>query len=214
MKLASTLSLTILSFALALTAKASIAEDQQWKFRVYLNDTSIGTHTFNLAHRGDSQQIDIHADFDVRFLFLSVYQYTHNNRETWKDGCLTRLASVTNDNGDQYAVNIKRENDKYRIETNSQQTLITHCLRSFSYWSPGHLNTSQLVNAQNGEIKQIRFSFRGTGDYRNYPSAKQYHIAGDDIDISLWYSSDNDWIALYSQLDNGDLLRYERMENN
>ncbi len=195
-------------------AESSISENENWNFRVFLNDTPIGTHSFKVQQNKDISRVDIRARFDVKFLFLSVYQYSHSNSETWKSGCLQSLSSKTDDNGDKQFVELKNINNTYHINTHSGTEKQSDCLRSFSYWAPEQLDTPALINAQTGEITPVTFKLIGDTRYQDTVPALHYKLTGEKIDIDLWYDHNHNWIALHSQLDNGDLLRYERLETN
>jgi hypothetical protein len=41
--------------------------------------------------------------------------------------------------------------------------------------------------------------------------AERYRLRADDLDITLWYTPDGDWIGLESDTGKGRMLRYERL---
>ena len=41
--------------------------------------------------------------------------------------------------------------------------------------------------------------------------AERYRLKAEDLDITLWYTTDGDWIGLESDTGKGRLLRYERL---
>ena len=44
------------------------------------------------------------AEFQVKFLFVTAYDYRHQATERWDANCLRTLGSVTDDNGDAFEV--------------------------------------------------------------------------------------------------------------
>ena len=39
--------------------------------------------------------------------------------------------------------------------------------------------------------------------------AMRFKLTADDVDLTLWYSSDNEWLALRSIAKGGHVIRYE-----
>lgn len=61
----------------------STGDIQEWNFKVYLDDSEIGYHSFRLIEGQDQRQLESQADFRVKFLFVTAYRYQHENVETW-----------------------------------------------------------------------------------------------------------------------------------
>lgn len=195
----------------SLTAIAMQNKHQEWYFNVYLDDTPIGYHHF-IQVNSDTQKIFIKAEFDVKLLFFSIYNYLHENSETWDGQCLKELSSNTNDNGEQQYVSFRQQNNNYIIKTQQRSITVNNCVRSFAYWNPDLLQSRQLLNAQTGELVDIELKNMGknTRLVNNTPvESEQYRLLGKDIEIDLWYSPDKQWLALESKTESGSLLRYE-----
>ena len=73
---------------------------------------------------------------------------------------------------------------------------------------------TNLLNAQDGELLEVNISnpvfekLEVLGESR--PSFR-YRLAAGALDLDLWYSTDNEWLALESEVEGGRTLRYERM---
>ena len=204
---------------LSVQAHGSIAEDSEnknWRFRVFLDDSPIGYHQFQLKQDGDVQQLRINAEFDVSLLFINVYSYRHDNTEVWKNGCLQRLTSKTNDDGSIESVDLKTVDSQLMIRSSAGDRSLQGCVRSFAYWNPDLLKTDQLLNAQTGELVDIRFKKIGKQSVNienRSVDAVAYQLSGDEIDIRLWYSADGLWLGLQSRTPEGYTLRYALIED-
>ena len=66
-----------------------------WRFRVWLDDKEIGYHNFFLAKNGGIHQLHSEASFEYKLLFVKLYDYEHENRETWVGNCLQSIESVS-----------------------------------------------------------------------------------------------------------------------
>ena len=167
----------------ALLAGALPAHGKTWSFRVLLDGQEIGTHRFTLTERGAERELVSEASFRVTFLGIPAYRYRHQATERWRDGCLSSLASSTDDNGERSRVDWRAQGE---------------CVLSFAYWNPKILGEKRLLNAQTGEIEPVSVSRLG---------AEHYRIAGRKVAIDLWYSG-GDWIGLETIAGGSRRLRY------
>ena len=190
---------------------------KSWHFNAYLDDDLIGFHTFKMQKKLGETTIISEAEFDIRFIFITVYSYTHNNTEIWSNDCLKRMSAITDDNGEELSVNLFKEEGISYIEAGKIKVQNITCVRSFAYWDLELIKSNRLLNSQTGELIDISFNYIGTEDYKlndNLIETEHYRLLGNDqsgkeIEIDLWYAQGNQWVALKSKLDNGNTLRYQ-----
>lgn len=205
--------LTLLACLIAGLQPASAGSETDLRFRVLLDDEPIGQHRFELSRDGDTREVISQADFKVRVLFMDLYRYRHTATERWRGGCLVSLDARTDDNGAIETVDASRSGDSLLVRTTRSEQLYRGCVRSFAYWNPEILEGGRLLNAQTGEYLPVLVVPMGeerivvNGASR---SAKRYRLTGEEVAIDLWYTPDNQWVALESRLDDGYRLRYER----
>ena len=188
-----------------------------WDFNATLDGDPIGNHRFEVVEDESGTTVKTEATLDVKFLFITVYSYKHNNEEKWIDDCLVSLNSDTDDNGDMSTVTLLRKGDESLITTKNLSITENSCVRSFSYWDPELLKIGSLLNSQTGEILNIDFQYIGTellDIHDRQIESRRYQLlgkdkAGVDIEIDLWYTDNNRWIGLQSKLENGSYLRYQ-----
>lgn len=186
--------------------------ESEWKFAVYLDDSQIGHHIFQLAKREDSWLMTAEADFEVKFLVFTAYRYQHSNREVWRDSCLQEIESSTNANGTEFSVSGARDDSGFTMETDRFRDDLGDCVKTFAYWNPEFLKESRLLNSQTGELLPIRvdpaveevLTIKG----RETP-AMRYHLVAKGMELDIWYSTDRRWLALESKTKGGRKLRYE-----
>jgi len=187
---------------------------QEWRFRVFLDNREIGRHSFRIEQVGEFTRVEIEASFDVRFLFFNAYQYRHSNVEYWQGGCLQRIDSITDDNGDAYRVTGESREDAFVYATADERNLETAaCTRSFAYWNPDFLKAGSLLNAQTGELVETRLE-RVADDFLRIGGsvipAERYELFTNEGVIVLWYAKDGgQWLALQAPAPGGRTLRYE-----
>ena len=175
---------------------ASANVEREWRFRVLLDASEVGTHTFRVTEHGGERLVTSDARFKVKILFINAYSYSHEARERWQGDCLSELDARTDDNGERVTVR-KRP---------------SACVMSFAYWNPRMLQQKQLLNAQTGELTEVRIEPLGeeTLRVRGAPlSARRYAVHAPKFRIDLWYAADSSWVQLESRTGSGRLLRYE-----
>jgi hypothetical protein len=201
------------AFATVGASTSSSIEPREWNFQVYLNDDPIGFHNFRLQPQDDGYQLQTEAEFKVKFLFVTAYRYEHENVETWRNGCLERIESETNDNGDRYRIVGTRDEKGFDLAGSSaQSSLDAGCVRSFAYWDLDKLRDTRLLNPQTGEYLPIDIERVGREsievDGRSV-DAERYSLNAEGLDLDLWYTPEGEWLKLTSNVEEGRQLRYE-----
>jgi len=198
---------------MAVTGAQAGALDYQ--FRVYLDDKPIGEHRFDFEASGsDFSQYTLisEASYEVKILFVPVYQYQHRSEEIWTNGCVTALRSRTDDNGEDFRVEASHgEADELRVTVNGQlQVDAESCVRTYAYWNPRLLESEKLLNSQTGELETVSVQSLGV---TSLPWDSQQ--LGDTLELNtengvirLWYGEGDRWLGLRSQLPNGRVLDY------
>lgn len=204
---------SLLLSILLVPAPASSSTGQEWRFDVSLDGSPIGWQTFRLSRDGDLSRISIEASFDVKLLFFTAYSYRHRNEEVWDGDCLRSLTSTTDDNGELFEVRAKSAGDAVLVETKKARETLPACIRSFAYWNPSALEAGRLLNSQTGEYLDISLRERGDATilFRGQPTrARHVVLEGNKLHIELWYTQDNDWLALESTTAGGRKLSFSR----
>ena len=197
-------------------AHASSSIDKNWQFTVYLDGDEIGFHNFSIIQNEEYQKIYSSARFNVKFLFINAYSYKHDNEELWQGQCLNSINAVTDDNGDLYNVSGEAYNGAFIVNTaennsNKKQNKYLPCIKTFAYWDPEFLKETTLLNSQTGEMMEVDSEFIGTDTLRHNGEevvARHYRLHGKDLQIDLWYSVDDHWLALESLTESGRVVRY------
>ncbi|MGW8247890.1 MAG: DUF6134 family protein [Acidiferrobacterales bacterium] len=187
--------------------------EQQWDFRVFLDDQSIGYHSFRLIPQGDNaRELQSQAHFDVKFLFFTAYRYRHSDTELWRGNCLQRIEAKTNDNGKQYFVRGSHNGKEFEVIGDNTEITTASCVKTFAYWDPSILKAQRLLNSQTGEFVDVRVEALGE---ETIPAngqlvrANHYRLHSELGEIDLWYAVDGDrWLALQSKTVNGRKLSY------
>jgi hypothetical protein len=202
----------ILTIALLSLSATLVAADREWRFRVYLDDKEIGYHDFILEELDNQQRLQSEANFEYRLMFVKLFGYEHENTETWAGDCLTGIESTTDANGKPFRVEGFLRGDRFVINGTAGQAELPSCSMSFAYWNPAFLKQDRLINVQNGEVldievsepERVQLEVRGV-----MQPALRYLLGAGEMKIELWYSEDNEWLALETEARGGRRLRYQ-----
>lgn len=211
MKLNAMIASAIFIVSMATPALASEGP-KTWTFSVLLDGSRIGYHTFQVVEEQNEQRVSSEARFDVKFLFINAFRYRHVNSETWVDDCLYELDSSTDSNGKQFEINGEATPGGFVVETNSEESKLPECVKTFAYWNPEFLREDRLLNPQSGEYVDVRVeelqpqSIRVRG--AEVP-AQVFSVSAKETELKLWYSEQGEWLALESLAKGGRVIRYE-----
>jgi hypothetical protein len=186
--------------------------EREWRFRVFLDDKEIGYHEYRLREQDGQRLLETEASFEYKLLFIKLYEYAHENTELWKGDCLTQIESRTDANGDPFEVRGTLADGRFIVEGSQATAELPPCIMSFAYWNPAFLQQDRLLNSQNGEFVDIQVSeperveveVRGSKQ-----AAVRYRLEARELGIALWYSENQEWLALEADAAGGRKLRYE-----
>lgn len=204
--LAVTLSISVLTLSNAVA--------KEWAFDVYLDKSKIGQHTFNL---NEANELTSKAKFNVKVLFIQAYQYDHKAVEKWNADCLTSLEAHTVENKLTSDVKGKLSDSAFIVDDGKNKQKLPNCSMTFAYWNPKIIEQSKLLNPQNAEWLDTKFTKIGmeTIDVKGKKiDAMHYKLDGsldgkNKLKIELWYTADNDWVALKSVTPAGYTINYK-----
>lgn len=193
-------------------AAANDSLNETLMFEVFLDGKKIGYHRFEIDGPGSNVAVRSEASFDVKFLFVTAFSYRHSAEEDWAGGCLNQIAARTDANGKQLIVVGSRTDNAFVIDTGEQEAELPECVMTFAYWNPGFLEQPRLLNPQTGEYLEVVVEELGSDlvniDGREIP-ARSVRLTARQMDITLWYSEDSEWLALESVAKGGRIIRYE-----
>lgn len=201
-------------FALAFSSPtpANTSDVARWDFDVYLNEKKVGKHSFEVVEADGVRRVMSEANFVYRVLFIPAYKYEHRSAERWSDNCLLEFDARTNANGDRIEVSGERNGSGFLVETDDAPVQLPECVMTFAYWNPEFLEQPRLLNPQTGEYVDVTVEKVGmeTLEVKGKPiTANRYRLTAYEVDLTLWYSADNEWLALESVAEGDNIIRYE-----
>ena len=184
----------------------------RWDFNVYLNDKKVGKHYFEVTEVNGMRRVESEANFKYKILFIPAYRYEHTNSERWADNCLVRFEAKTNANGKRMQARGEKDGTGFKVAGNNGLVELPECVMSFAYWNPKFLEQQKLLNPQSGEYLDVQVepiepaTLEVRGDK---VVANGYRVTAEKMNLTVWYSDDNQWLALESVAKGGRIIRYE-----
>jgi len=182
-----------------------------WNFRALLDGKPIGQHRFSVSGQGEDREVTSEARFSVKFLGITAYRYHHQATESWRGGCLSGLASTTDDDGKATSVRADYRGDELTVQGSPVTQSLKGCVMTFAYWNPAIQARTRLLNVQTGQLETVQIQRVGNGSIevrgKTVP-ATGYRLTGPAQPIDLWYSAQGEWIGLDSSVGGGRKLSY------
>jgi hypothetical protein len=208
---------SLLACLLLATVDASAEVSRRLSFDVFLDERPIGFQHFDLQPTGDGVRVKTQAEFQVKVLRITAFEYDHRNEELWRGRCLQAIESTTNSNGTPYRVSGRTGETGFVLGGVGQRRLLGDCVGSFAYWDRRQLaGRDRLLNSQTGEYVPVTVRPLGAGSLTlggREVRVERYALSGRDIDITLAYAADSgEWLTLDSRLEGGRTLRYRRVD--
>lgn len=168
------------------------------EFEVRREGSPIGHHRLRVHPVADgSTAVEIDIDLAVKFGFLTLYRYTHRNRELWDGHRLLRLDSRTDDNGEQHAVTVRREGPTLWLDAGRGREAIPSDTQTTSYWDRRMVEAGEWLDTQSGRLVRSTVTAAGSDTVRaggRLVRADRYDLAG-DLTLSIWYAGPV-WVRL------------------
>lgn len=155
-------------------------------FDVLRKGKPMGRHTISVRRNGPDIIADIAIDLKITFAFVTVFEYTHRNREVWRDNRLVSIETTTNNDGERFHIAGRADSTGFRVTNGSGvERMFAAEVLPTSYWHPRTPLATALLNTQTGELAKVSITPLPASPADT--SARQYVVTG-DLDLNLWYA--------------------------
>lgn len=184
--------------ASATTAIHFPTEAANRRFSVLYEGDRIGSHTILYSPATRETVITTAIHLLVKTAFITIYAFSHQSEEIWRQGRLASLRSETEEDGESLRVEGKETPQGFRVVSKGRPFIASAAtLTSNSLWTPSVLEQETVIDAQHGGI--IGISSRKFADEevtvagRHVP-ATRYTFITPYLAGSIWYDRDNLWV--------------------
>ena len=164
---------------------------QNIDFFVSRNGKEFGFHkiVFNKKNNNDLI-VKIKIELEVKLGFVKLFSYKHSNTETWRNGKLFKINTVTNDNGKNFFINGKSTKESFIINTQDGTKVLPLDVIPTSYWNFSNIKNKNWLDTQRGILVDLKIDYYGSESIEDFYGkkilAERYDISN-DLNLSLWY---------------------------
>lgn len=165
-------------------------------FDVQRNGKTIGQHVVDIRDDGEQVVVDTKIDVAIKLAFVTIFRYSHTGHEVWEGGKLQTLDSLSNDNGNEIKLVVKREDDALRVTGTRFDGLMGEFALPTSYWNTATIDCNKMFNTQNGKPMDVSVQEDGNDVINvggNTVEATKYVIDG-DLKKEIWYDRAGTWV--------------------
>ncbi len=167
-------------------------------FKVWREGSPMGSHEIVFTREGNRITAVININLEVKLGPLTLFKYSHQNREVWERGRLISLETTTDDDGTKYEVRGEATPEGFKV-TGSGGTFIAPAeIMTTSYWRQDAMRHTQLLDTQKGILVNVASTFTGKELVRVDKAellASRYESKG-DLNLTLWYDGEGRWVKL------------------
>lgn len=175
----------------------------------------IGTQKLDFVLEADNRlTVVTDVEIDVRMLGLSFYRFTQHIEEHWQDGVLQSLVSQTNDDGEERAVNLKREGDRLKGNYNAKNRDVPGDLIPSTLWHPDAIKQDVVLDSV--RARQHRVSVADKGETAlvlpvGEIAARHFAFTG-ELNREVWYGPDGVIVQAEMTGKDGSIIRQELLD--
>ena len=184
--------------ALAAPLTAALPTSREIAFHILRNGDPIGHHSVTFRRQDGRLLVAIEIDIEVRFAFLTLFRYRHENREAWREGRLVALDSWTDDDGTRYEVTARATPEGVRVEGRHGTFLAPAQVIPTSYWNAATVRQTRLLDTQYGRLVDVAVRPVGEDSVARggeEVQARKYIVSG-DLDLEVWYTPQGEWAKI------------------
>lgn len=183
-------------------------------FAIMRKGSQIGTHTLSFATVGNALTVTIAVRIAVYFGPLRVFHYALDGTESWANGGLVHIATITDNNG--HADHMRADWHPQGLEvqgSGTQPYLAPPGARPSTHWNSAELN-GPWINPEDGTLVHPHVATLGQDMVPTATTARpgqHYRLSG-NVALDLWYEANQQWLSLGFTGKDGSLIRYVRQD--
>lgn len=180
------------------------------EFEVRRNGTPIGSHRITFARRDGALIVNAEFHIAITFLGLTVYRYTYESEEVWRDGCLRSVEARIDDDGKRWSIAARGQGGALSVSGPEGRFVIDRAVFPTNHWNADVVRTNAVFNTLTGRLNRVTIERvatetvpSGTGPRR----ATHYRFSG-ELETEIWYDADGRWVKMRFKGTDGTPIDY------
>ena len=137
-----------------------VPKNDEMMFDIYRKGKNIGFHSIIFNKIDEQLQVTIDVKIKVKLGFITIYKYSHENSEIWKENELIKINtnSITNSK-DKYELNGQQNLENFEFIGIEGKQLTHKNIIPISYWNRDILDNNEFLDTQKGIIRKSKKKF-------------------------------------------------------
>ena len=190
---------------LPLVGKRAGAAPADIAFRVMREGSAIGTHTVRFRDNGAMLRARTEMRIQVKLMGFTVYRFTQDTEEAWRDARLVALESRSDRNGRAGACRAMAEPDGLHLIGTAGRAVLPAGACPLTWWRMANLAPGvPLFDVREGLPVAPRLERRAAG------SVSRIRVIGGE-GAEVIYDARGNWIGFATTGEDGSAVTYERI---
>ena len=175
------------------------------QYEVMRNGKKIGDHVIHFEQDGEALKVIAETNMEVRFLFITAYQYQYRSEEQW---CRSELQTVTtrvDDNGTVKETSARRSEEGYIVQRDGEEGFIAGQFPSTNHWNVAAVESDRLFNTITGKLNSVSVSALDMAGRQTQPM--RYAIRG-ELNIDTIYDPAGNWLGMSFEHGDGSTIEF------
>ena len=182
-------------------------------FDVYRNGNDFGEHVLRFDREGEELRVEVDIDFRAGLGPITLFRYSHDATEIWRQGELVRLEAETLDDGERLRIEAERNGDAYLVNRSDLDNAVRlpASLPPSSHWRGYSEGRLEMLSTESGEPLAVDITYLGREEIEadgGVIEADRYRVVG-TLTMDIWYDQNGDWAKCYFEI-RGQRIEYVR----
>ena len=180
------------------------------EFDVFRKGTKVGYHNVTFSGSPSNFWVTTRFDLEIKVLFFRAYAFKYFSKANWKDGVLSQINVVVDDDGEPFLLEGVRETEEIMIKSTKSNYRAQLPLFPTNHWNAGVLNQKVVLNTLTGELNQVEIIAKGIetlSSEHGEIKGQRYSYTG-DLDTDVWYDEMGRWVGMEFKGRDGSSIKY------
>lgn len=167
-------------------------------FDVTRNGERFGTHNVTFDRDGDVLTARSQVELKAGLGPVTVFRYTLDTTEVWRDGTVERVEGKTRDGGDRDTVKVVRQGERLVVDATAFKGELPVGTIPLSHWNSRIVNGGKLLSTQDGEVFDLKVTAAGRERVKvgaTTLDANRFEVST-RIPYTVWYDDTGRWVKM------------------
>ena len=179
-------------------------------FDVTRDGEKVGSHGVTFSGDEDDFWVTTRFELEIKFLFIRAYAFKYFSKANWKNGVLSEISVIVDDDGEPFSLKGRKEAGEFLIESPKKKFKTPFPLFPTNHWNANVVNESVVLNTLTGELNRVDIIARGLETLQSGHGeikGQRYSYTG-DLDNEVWYDEKGRWVGMEFKGKDGSIIKY------